>query len=164
MRDKSSLTVSKAGWNGNFFHHSFRCSRDFKPSLFLSVLCEHPPSSLWLEPDWPCGHWRQVEQQVWMEEDAACFLPVAQDPEDWKEAGPLQEQPGRWLPQHNDQVAPAEGTSHQANRLTLTHQRDAEMSHHSPSFFPQVSAHNRAKKKEVTSWKKRGVKAVLNKD
>lgn len=31
-------------------------------------------------------------------------------------------QTGRWLPQDNDQVTSAEWTSHQANRLTLTHQ------------------------------------------
>lgn len=33
-------------------------------------------------------------------------------------AGPT----GRWLPQDNDQVTSAEWASHQANRLTLTHQ------------------------------------------
>lgn len=90
--------------------------------------------------------------------DAVWFLPVTQDPEDGREAGPLQERPGRWLPRDNDQVTSAEWTSHQANRLTLTRQRDAEMSHHSPSFFfPQVSPRNqrRGKKSCLMEKKKR---------
>lgn len=96
--------------------------------------------------------------------DAVWFLPVTQDPEDGREAGPLQERPGRWLPRDNDQVTSAEWTSHQANSLTLTRQRDAEMSHHSPSFFfPQVSPRNQRRgKKSCLMEKKRGVKEVLN--
>lgn len=68
---------------------------------------------------------------------------------------PLQEQPGRWLPRDNDQVTSAEWTSYQANRLTLTRQRDGEMSHHSPSFFPGFHLETWERKRSYLMEKKR---------
>lgn len=155
IRAKSSIAVSKAGWNCNFYQFSlFHRLQTLALYRFSVRICCLPSGSNQTGLLDAGGRWSS--RSGW-KGDAVWFLPVTQGPEDWREAGPLQEQPGRWLPRDNDQVTSAEWTSHQANRLTLTRQRDAEMSHHSPSFFfPQVSPRNRwRKKKKLLNGKKK---------
>lgn len=73
---------------------------------------------------------------------------------------------GRWLPQDNDQVTSAEWTSHQDNRLTLTHQGrpscpTASSTCISPGLHPRTEEYitvNYWFTKYLNSVKKRGVK------